>query len=681
MNPFNIRPDKHIQSLLILLGAALLITLLAPSEQKFKYTFFEGKPWAYDLLTAPYDIPILKTKEAIKEEQDSLCERQLPYYNLRMDLLDTALEHWKNEFKERYAKQLPPAYYSYVEKQLNELYHNGMMDEAEKENLRANGKLEVMLSNSETKEAERTPISYFYTLKEAYYKIIDGTPEQLSKEVINSFDLSSLLRVNVAFNSDMSSNVMDEELRKISVSTGIVQTGERIVDKGEIVDARIYNVLNSFKIEYQSRAAVSDRIVISLATFALIAMFFIAFWLYLWIFRVHFLAHRRNVILFVSLLLFLVVVTVINIRLDLFNLYIIPFAILPLVVRTFFDSRTALFAHIVCVLSAALFVPFQYEFIVLQMLAGMTGIFSLRSLRSRVDLIRATFLIFVTYLLTYFALAFWQHGGLTADNWTHIIYFGINLIFLTFSYLLIYIIERLFGYVSIISLVELGDMNSPLLKELSERAPGTFQHSFQVSILATEAAIKIDADAALTRTGALYHDIGKMRNPQYFTENQGGSNPHESLSYDESARIIIRHVTDGIAMAQKYKLPDQVIDFIRTHHGEGKTKYFYNSYCNEHPGIEVDPAPFTYPGPNPFSKETAIVMMADAVEASSRSLKEYTEENIRNLIDRIVDSIVEEGLLSDAPITFRDIKKAKEVFYEKLKTIYHTRIAYPEKRA
>lgn len=681
MNPFNIRPDKHIQSLLILLGAALLITLLAPSEQKFKYTFFEGKPWAYDLLTAPYDIPILKTKEAIKEEQDSLCERQLPYYNLRMDLLDTALEHWKNEFKERYAKQLPPAYYSYVEKQLNELYHNGMMDEAEKENLRANGKLEVMLSNSETKVAERTPISYFYTLKEAYYKIIDGTPEHLSKEVINSFDLSSLLRVNVAFNSDMSSNVMDEELRKISVSTGIVQTGERIVDKGEIVDARIYNVLNSFKIEYQSRAAVSDRIVISLATFALIAMFFIAFWLYLWIFRVHFLAHRRNVILFVSLLLFLVVVTVINIRLDLFNLYIIPFAILPLVVRTFFDSRTALFAHIVCVLSAALFVPFQYEFIVLQMLAGMTGIFSLRSLRSRVDLIRATFLIFVTYLLTYFALAFWQHGGLTADNWTHIIYFGINLIFLTFSYLLIYIIERLFGYVSIISLVELGDMNSPLLKELSERAPGTFQHSFQVSILATEAAIKIDADAALTRTGALYHDIGKMRNPQYFTENQGGSNPHESLSYDESARIIIRHVTDGIAMAQKYKLPDQVIDFIRTHHGEGKTKYFYNSYCNEHPGIEVDPAPFTYPGPNPFSKETAIVMMADAVEASSRSLKEYTEENIRNLIDRIVDSIVEEGLLSDAPITFRDIKKAKEVFYEKLKTIYHTRIAYPEKRA
>ncbi|GAD06209.1 membrane protein containing HD superfamily hydrolase domain, YQFF ortholog [Porphyromonas crevioricanis JCM 15906] len=681
MNPFNIRPDKHIQSLLILLGAALLITLLAPSEQKFKYTFFEGKPWAYDLLTAPYDIPILKTKEAIKEEQDSLCERQLPYYNLRMDLLDTALEHWKNEFKERYAKQLPPAYYSYVEKQLNELYHNGMMDEAEKENLRANGKLEVMLSNSETKVAERTPISYFYTLKEAYYKIIDGTPEQLSKEVINSFDLSSLLRVNVAFNSDMSSNVMDEELRKISVSTGIVQTGERIVDKGEIVDARIYNVLNSFKIEYQSRAAVSDRIVISLATFALIAMFFIAFWLYLWIFRVHFLAHRRNVILFVSLLLFLVVVTVINIRLDLFNLYIIPFAILPLVVRTFFDSRTALFAHIVCVLSAALFVPFQYEFIVLQMLAGMTGIFSLRSLRSRVDLIRATFLIFVTYLLTYFALAFWQHGGLTADNWTHIIYFGINLIFLTFSYLLIYIIERLFGYVSIISLVELGDMNSPLLKELSERAPGTFQHSFQVSILATEAAIKIDADAALTRTGALYHDIGKMRNPQYFTENQGGSNPHESLSYDESARIIIRHVTDGIAMAQKYKLPDQVIDFIRTHHGEGKTKYFYNSYCNEHPGIEVDPAPFTYPGPNPFSKETAIVMMADAVEASSRSLKEYTEENIRNLIDRIVDSIVEEGLLSDAPITFRDIKKAKDVFYEKLKTIYHTRIAYPEKRA
>ncbi|MDY6121810.1 MAG: HDIG domain-containing protein [Porphyromonas sp.] len=679
MKKLRYRPNKHIQSLLILLGAALVITFLAPREQKFKYTFFEGKPWAYDLLTAPYDFPILKTSETLREEQDSLGRQLLPYYDLHTDTLDYALDLWTKKYNAQYASHLSKAYYHYVEKQLIELYRTGLMDEAEKNELRTEGKLEIMLNSPDTKVVSRTPITFFYTLKEAYYKILDEIPHNLKREEIMSVDLSPLLRVNVSYNEEMSGSVMDEELRKISISTGIVQAGERIVDKGEIVDTRIYNILNSYRSEYQERVAIADQIAVSVATFVLLAVLFSAFWFYLRIYRVNFLERRRNTLLVVALLAFLLAVTVIDVRLSVFNLYIIPYAILPLVIRTFFDSRTALFAHTICVISAALFVPYQYEFIVLQMMAGIAGIFSLRSLRSRMDLIRATFLIFLSYLVIYFTIAIWQNGRVVTDNWTHILYFGINLIFLTFSYLLIYMIERVFGYVSIVSLVELGDMNSPLLKELSERASGTFQHSFQVSILATEAAIKIGANATLTRVGALYHDIGKMRNPQYFTENQGATNPHDNLSYDESARIIIRHVTDGIAMAQKYKLPDQIIDFIRTHHGRGQTKYFYNSYCNEHPNEVVDPDPFTYPGPNPFSKETAILMMADAVEASSRSLKEYSEESIGLLINRIVDGIVDQGLLSEAPITFHDIKVSKEVFFEKLKTIYHSRIAYPEK--
>ncbi|MDY4846877.1 MAG: HDIG domain-containing protein, partial [Parabacteroides sp.] len=362
----------------------------------------------------------------------------------------------------------------------------------------------------------------------------------------------------------------------------------------------------------------------------------------------------------------------------LFNIYILPYAIVPIVVRTFFDSRTALFTHLVISIICSLMAPFPHEFLLLQIITGMVVTFSLRELSERSQLIRCAFFIFLSFTVAYLSLNLYQEADFKKINWMMLLYFGINFILCTFSYILVYMLEKAFGYVSSITLVELSNINTATLKRLSETCPGTFQHSLQVSILASEAAARVGADAQLIRTGALYHDIGKMCNPAFFTENQGAVNPHNQLSFDQSAQIIISHVTEGVKMAEKLGLPKAVINFIRTHHGSGKAKYFYNSYKNQYPDRPIDEKLFTYPGPNPFSKETAILMMADSVEAASRSLKEHTEESIKQLVDKIVGSQIADGLLRNAPLTFKDVEEIKGVFVDKLKTMFHTRISYPD---
>ena len=362
----------------------------------------------------------------------------------------------------------------------------------------------------------------------------------------------------------------------------------------------------------------------------------------------------------------------------LFNVYILPFAIVPIVVRTFFDSRTALFTHLIIVLICSLMVPFPHEFLLLQTIAGMVVTFSLRNLSERSQLIRCAFFIFLSYAICYMSLTLFQEANLNKINWMMMLYFGINFILVMFTYVLVYMLEKTFGYVSDITLVELSNINNPILKKLSETCPGTFQHSLQVSILASEAAAKIGANAQLVRTGALYHDIGKMSNPVFFTENQSSVNPHNQLSFDQSAQIIISHVTEGVKIAEKALLPKAVISFIRTHHGRGKAKYFYNSFKNQYPDKPINDELFTYPGPNHFSKETAVLMMADSVEAASRSLKEHTEESISALVNKIIDGQIADGLLKSAPLTFKDVETIKSVFVDKLKTMFHTRISYPD---
>ena len=318
------------------------------------------------------------------------------------------------------------------------------------------------------------------------------------------------------------------------------------------------------------------------------------------------------------------------------------------------------------------------EFIFLQIIIGMTAIDTLSDLVKRSQLVRCAILVFIAYSISYLGYTLLSEGDWTKINWNMFAYFGGSCILLLFAYLLIYLLEKTFGFVSNVTLVELSDINSPILRQLSEICPGTFQHSMQVSNLAAEAAIKIGANAQLVRTGALYHDIGKLGNPAFFTENQSGVNPHQAISYEQSAQIIIQHIKDGLKMADKLMLPQAIKDFISTHHGKSKTKYFYNSFKNEFPDFKINEESFTYPGPNPFTKETAILMMADSVEAASRSLKEYTEESIAKLVNNIIDGQIADGLMKDAPISFRDVETIKSVFIEKLKTMYHTRISYPE---
>ncbi|KGN80678.1 hydrolase [Porphyromonas gulae] len=666
------------KSLIFFFLTAMMLTLFAPQELKFKYQFYRGKPWQYELLTAPYDFLIYKPQVILDAERDSLRNTIKPYFTMD-DTIGAKMQlAWRSDYDKNHKGRLSPMYDQYVVGFLRNIYRQGLISNEDSKALHDDDVMEINLLQA-NRNSNREPLTRFYTLKEAYEMFVEEAPSELDREVLRGLNLTNYLRVNLTESPEMHRQVVQEELQNLSVSTGMIQAGERIIGTGEIVDTYTYNVLQSFKKTYEERSGGTTlRFTRNLGIFLIIFFLLLALWTYMLSFRPAFFDRLHNSFFVLSLILVINLITELAISFGWFNIYIIPFIILPILVRTFHDSRTAFFAHVINVLIVAMFVPDIYEFILLQVLAGIVSVTSMRRLTSRLQLVRTTFLVFLTYSIVQLSFSLMQDGRVEMEDGLNILYFGVNLIFLMFSYLLVYLMERAFGYVSNISLVELSDVNTPLLSQLSEVAPGTFQHSIQVSILATEAATKIGADVQLVRTGALYHDIGKMKNPSYFTENQGAENPHSKLPFDESARIIIRHVTDGIALAQKHRLPDSVIDFIRTHHGRGKTKYFYNSYCNQYPDKEVDPESFTYPGPNPFSKETGILMMADAIEASSRSLSRHTEEGIKQLIDKIVDGILQDGLLVDTPLTFKDIRICKEVFFEKIKIMYHSRITYPE---
>jgi putative nucleotidyltransferase with HDIG domain len=451
------------------------------------------------------------------------------------------------------------------------------------------------------------------------------------------------------------------------------------VDRGEVVDGKIYQMLRSLKIVHETRLGGAQRQwIIWVGQLILICGILFCCGLYLATFCPEVFYRKRNVIFILLCIITFCLLAEIITQYDI-SIYIIPFAILPIVLRTFFNSHTALFIHLITVLLSSLVALFPHEFLILQIISGIVVIFSLKELSQRSQLIRCSLFVFISYVLFYLSLSLYQEGDVNKIQWTMMLYFGINFILLMFSYVFIYILEKTFGYISSITLVELSNINSPLLKKLSEMCPGTFQHSMQVSILAFEAGSSIGADTQLIRTGALYHDIGKMINPVFFTENQKGTiNPHQKLTFEESAQIITSHVNEGIKLAEKHSIPQAIIDFIRTHHGAGKAKYFYNSFKNAYPDRPVKEEIFAYPGPNPYTKETAILMMADSVEAASRSLTEYTDKAIKDLVNKIIDSQIADGLLQNSPLTFHDIGIIKTTFVNKLTTMYHTRINYPD---
>ncbi len=673
---FRLRTRFFVLAVFIL--AIALVTLLFPRQGDFKYSFSEGRPWQYGLLTAPFDFPIYKPADQLKAEQDSILRFYEPYYTIDESVEKNAMAEFDADVNlNTKLSSLSPAYILYLRNSLQKTYRSGVMRSEDYDKVFSSETQSMRLRKGNL--AESKSVETFSTIKSAYEQLLDNTPKNMDAELIRLADVNKYIRENIVYDASTSEKAREEFIQQVSPSTGMVQTGQRIIDQGEIVSSQTYQVLNSLKRVTEERSGRTGKNGwMIFGQLLLVSLLFGAFYAYLLFFRPHEYRNRKHVTFMMLLVTFFVALTAITSQLNLFNVYIIPYAIVTILIRTFIDSRTALFASLITIILSSLMVPFPFEFIVIQVAVAMVSVFMLKELSERYQLIRSSFFILIAYSLMYIGLVMHQEGNINKIDPVIFIYFFINFIFILFSYSLVYLIEKSFGFISGVSLIELSNINKPLLKELSEKAPGTFQHSLQVSNLGMAAAVKIGANASLIRTGALYHDIGKMMNPAFFTENQSpGMNPHAGLPFEESARIIINHVRDGVKIAQKNSLPKQITDFIETHHGTSMPKYFYISWKNANPGKEIDEELFRYPGPNPFSKETAIMMMADAVEAASRSLPEYNEESIRNLVDSLIDSQVAEGYFKLAPITFRDIAAIKEVFLQKLQTIYHTRIAYP----
>lgn len=657
---------------------AFIIALFFPREGKFRYQFYEGKPWRYGLLTAPSDFPIYKEAGEIQAAKDSINKKFNPYFRHNLQKETEKLESWPKQKDALKVLGISEITLKYVEESLYNVYEKGLISSAELELIKKENKTEItVLTNS---IAETRKVSDLYSVKPAYEAIIENAPENIDRQELRNCHIDKYLTENIFYDPETSNKILEEQTRNIPLSSGMIQAGERIVDRGEVVDKQTYKILNSLKIIHETKSGGTQRQrIILIGQFILIFGIMACFGLYLITFNPKIFYRRKNITFLLFCILGTCLLAELCVKYSFINIYILPFAIVPIVIRTFFDSHTALFTYLITIVICSLTALFPFEFLLLQILAGIVVVFSLKELSQRSQLFRCSLFVLLAYVIFYLSLALYQEGDFGKINWEMMLYFGINFILLMFSYVLIYLLEKTFGYLSPITLVELSNINTPVLKKFSETAPGTFQHSLQVSTLASEAGEKIGADTQLIRVGALYHDIGKMNNPAFFTENQNsGINPHEKLPFEESSQIIISHVNEGVKMAERARLPKALIHFILTHHGKSKTKFFYNSFRNTFPGKEIDESAFTYPGPNPFSKETAVLMMADSIEAASRSLKEYTNESIKELIDRIIDGQIEEGLMSNAPLTFKDIEIAKQVFLEKLKTIYHTRISYPD---
>lgn len=666
----------RVPTFVFFIVAIVLIAYFIPRESTISYNESEGKPWRYGLVTAPFDFPIYKDEVQLERERDSILKEYKPYYTMDKSRGDRSILLFENDAK---AVDTPSEYILYVKNKMKEIYSVGVISLAEFNKVVGESSARQFYLVDDNNVRAIRSLSLFYTTKGAYEKIIEDAPKSLDAQVLQSLDVNNYLFDNIVLNNELSKKAKEELLLKVPFAEGNVLAGQKIIDRGEIVTAKTVHVLNSLqKITEQREGSGTRRGWMIVGDIILISILIGSFMLYLMFFRPREYFDRRNVIFMLLMIVVFCLLTNIFVRLGL-NVYIIPFAIATIMVRTFIDSRTAMFTHLVTILISSLTVPFPQEFLMLQIPIGFVCIFSLKGLSERSQLIKASFFILLGYAFVYIGVVLALKGELKQIDPLMFLYFGINFVFVMFAYLLVYICEKTFGFISGVSMVELSNINKPLLQKLSEVAPGTFQHSMQVSNLAAAVAVRIDANAPLVRTGALYHDIGKMANPAYFTENQApGMNPHDGLPYKESARIIISHVTEGVKIAKKYGLPQQIIEFIETHHGLGKVKYFYNMYKNEHADEGVDATDFSYPGPNPFTKETAIVMMADTVEAASRSLSEYTEQSISDLVEKLIDSQMRDGLLKNAPITFKDIEIAKEIFKEKLKTMYHSRIVYPE---
>ncbi len=680
MTSFNVKNDITWRDFLIRAGlivaSVVIIVWLMPRSTYNTYKIEKGKPWSYADLKAPFDFPVYKSDEAVKAERDSLMKEYEPYYQQDNDIVGKQLRQFAKDYSDG-IPGLSNDYISIISNRLRGLYAQGIMNSSEYAKLSKDTTQVIRIING--KNAVSMQITKVNSVISAYEQLFLDKSLAAHREILMKCSLNDYITPNLIYDKERSEASLNDLHNSIALASGLVQRGQKIIERGDIVDAKTYNILLSFEKEMQRRAEGNDKISLTImGQILLVSIIITCFTIFLSLFRKDYFDKMRSTAMLYALIIIFVIMASMMVKHNLLHVYILPFAMVPIFIRVFMDPRTAFMTHILMVLICASFLQYPLEFIAVELVAGLVAIFSLRELSSRSQLFWTAVFVTIAATLTNLSLDWIRNNDLTKIDYSEYNYIVINGMLLFCSYPLLYLIEKAFGFTSNITLIELSDMNKELLRKMSEVAPGTFQHSIQVGNLAAEIANKIGGKSQLVRTGALYHDIGKIANSIYFTENQSGVNPHEKMRSIDSAQMIISHVTEGIKLAEKYNLPDVIKEFITTHHGQGKTKYFYVQYKNNHPNEDTDDLLFTYPGPNPFTKEQAILMMADTVEAASRSLPDYTEKTIRELVNRLIDAQVAEGYFKECPITFRDIAYAKTVLIEKLKTIYHTRISYPD---
>lgn len=661
-----------------------IIFLVFPGESRFKYEFQKGSPWRHETLIAPFNFAILKTDAELKIESDSILANYIPYFSL-----DTLVETTKvKEFAASISKSINanPSLKSIkgvsdFPEILQKIYSAGILARSTSAYKDLDGKTEIRLIRGN--KAAKVPVNNLYSTKSAYLALND-TLRKLSgryyTELTQKINLSDFITENLYLDEQLNKNERKQLLDELSANKGMIQAGERIIFQGDLVGSEKYIILESLKNAYETKRGdnieyflvIAGRIVVIAA---LIALMF----LYLIFYRREIFDHKSKLTFIILMIVTMIFLAAIATKVSSINIYIVPIAILPILVRIFFDSRTAIFSLMITTLLIGYFAPNSYEFIILQIIAGIIAVFSLNKLHKRSHLLFSVLWVFLSYSVVYVAMALVQEGSIETINWMNIKWFGFSSSFILITYPLIYIFEKAFGFVSDVTLIELSNTNQPLLRKLAEEAPGTFQHSLQVANMAEAVIQRIGGNPFLVYAGALYHDIGKTYKAEYFIENQAvGINPHDNLDYLKSAEIIIDHVTKGVLLAQKYKLPEVLISFINTHHGTTQSNYFYKKYMIENPGVEVDTNRFTYPGPIPHSKETAVVMLTDGIEATAHSLKEKTATSFKEMIDYLIDQKIKSNQLIDADLTLRDITILKSTLLERLISIYHVRIEYPK---
>ena len=656
--------------LLSCLAAALIITYFYPHPESSHYNYEQNRPWNYAKLIAPFDIPIHADSATILAARDSLEAHFVPVYEINQLMIDSVVD------------DLPPSvgtnYRNELAARLRKIYSQGVVDLQTREKI-SEGKLPKIRVLEKNVLSEMST-SHFTSARDIYIRLDSTITDKGLRDYFSASNMQDILRPNIIYNDAESRRHYDYDYLTLTADRGVIQQGQTIIDKGTIISPQDFTNLKTYESMIEAsvtKAGKSDWLMLG-GQFLYVVLLLSTLFGYIYYYNRQIYDNIRS---FGFIIILITVFFLLALALNTFvgsGIYIAPMTIVPILVLVFFDGRTAMLVSTVLTLVCAAITSFPLEFIFLQFTASAVAVYSLRRLDQRSQLLRTAGFVAAAYLLSYIALELLMNGTFEGFAWRMVAYLLVNSALCSMAYVLMSAVERMFGFISDVTLVELADTNHPLLLRLNDECPGTFQHSLSVSNLAADAAKRIGANDKLVRAGAMYHDVGKLSNPAFFTENQHGVNPHDALTPEQSGRIVINHVIDGLRRADKAGLPSVIKDFIREHHGSGKAKYFYYICCKLHPDEQVDPTPFQYPGPNPQSRETAVLMMADAVEAASRSLKEHTPRAIADLVNKIIDGQIADGMFDESPLEFKDIPVIKEAFIKRLKTIYHSRIVYPD---